>query len=76
MVGVGEVGVMVDHRLVPVPMDVAAGGLVRAMMVMMLVMPVGVLVFLGMVMVVVLVALGQVQPDAATHQNRRRPAAA
>ncbi len=70
MMRVGEMRVPMNHRLVPVRMHMCAQRLVTVMPVM-VVMLVGMLVLQGIVPVVVLVALGQVQPDADAHQGRR-----
>ena len=63
---VGEMRVPMNHRLGPVRMHMCAQRLVTVMPVMVVM-----LVLQGIVPVVVLVALGQVQPDADAHQGRR-----
>lgn len=72
MVRIREMRMPVDHRLVPVQVDMGGCWLVGTVVMVVLVMLVGMLVLQRLVAVVVFVALGQMQPDTDAHQGRCR----
>lgn len=75
VVHVGIMGMLVRNRLVNMPVIVRSGGFVVAAMgmPMMLVVDVGMAVLQAIMVVLVLVALRQVQPHAQGHERRRDP---
>jgi len=75
VVHVGIMGMLVRNRLVDMPVIVRSGGFVVAAMgmPMMLVVDVGMAVLQAIMVVLVLVALRQVQPHAQGHERRRDP---
>ena len=72
VVQVRIVDMLVAHRLMAVPVRMWFGDRFVVTMAVMRIMNVGVLVFQRLVDVIMLVLLGQVQPEAQPHQGARR----